>query len=285
METRSKADPLRAALERPRYEVIPLPGVYDAVMEHLPSAAKITVTASPIKGMEPTLDLTERLSANGYEVVPHIAARLVRDGEHLAEILARLDGSGVRDIFVVAGDAPEAAGEFEGAVSLLRAISGLDHTVEEIGVGGYPEGHPFLTAGGSMGNLAEKAEYATYIVGQICFSPETVSDWISSVRDSGITLPLYVGIPAPVSNRKLLRVSSRIGLGESARFLKKHGNLVLRMFLPGAYSPDRLLGGLRPTVENPASTVRGFHIYTFNELGGIEAWRKRLVSSIENGRS
>lgn len=283
METKSKADPLVAALRMPRYEVIPLDGICDSALEHVPTDVTLTVTASPVKGMEPTLDLTKRLSAHGYRVVPHVAARLVRDGDHLTEILGRLDGSGVREIFLVAGDAPEAAGEFEGAVSLLRAVSGMEHSIEEIGVGGYPEGHPIIPEEDAALSLQEKAAYASRVVSQICFSPEVIEVWVGGMRERGITLPLYVGIPAPVSNRKLLRVSSRIGLGESARFLRKHGNLLLRMFLPGGYSPDALLNGLRPAVEDARNDIRGFHIYTFNELGGIEAWRQRLIASVERG--
>ncbi|MGI8650347.1 MAG: methylenetetrahydrofolate reductase [Rubrobacter sp.] len=283
METRSKADPLVAALRRPRYEVIPLDGTRDSVLEHVPTDVTLTVTASPVRGMEPTLALTERLTDRGYRVVPHLAARLVRDGSHLTEVLGRLDGAGVREVFVVAGDAPEAAGGFEGAVSLLRAMSNIGSSIEEIGVGGYPEGHPIIPEEDAARSLEEKAVYASRVVSQICFSPEVIEGWVGGMRDRGITLPLYIGIPAPVSNRKLLRVSSRIGLGESARFLRKHGNLLLRMFLPGGYSPDALLNGLRPAVEDARNDIRGFHIYTFNELGGIEAWRKRIIESVERG--
>ena len=39
----------------------------------------MTVTTSPKKGLEPTLALSERLASAGYAVVPHLAARHVRD--------------------------------------------------------------------------------------------------------------------------------------------------------------------------------------------------------------
>ena len=114
MQTRSKFDPVVEALRRPRYEVIPLDGIEQAVLDHVPKETTLAVTSSPSRGVGPTLDLAESLSGLGYQVVPHLAARLVRDGAHLAEILDRMRGMGAREVFVIAGDADEPAGEFEG---------------------------------------------------------------------------------------------------------------------------------------------------------------------------
>ena len=97
-------------LRRPRYEVLPAASTEDTVLEWVPPEVTVTVTASPAKGLDPTLDLTERLAARGYRVVPHLSARLVRDDAHLAEIVARLKASGVDDVFVPAGDADPPAG-------------------------------------------------------------------------------------------------------------------------------------------------------------------------------
>src|ERR671917_2454161 len=124
MEQRTKdngkaTEAVAEALRRPRYEMIPLQGAEEQVVEHVPKDVKVTVTASPKKGIESTLELAERLSKRGYETSPHLSARLVRDEAHLEDVLARLRGSGIRDAFVVAGDAEEAAGKFAGAGELL----------------------------------------------------------------------------------------------------------------------------------------------------------------------
>jgi methylenetetrahydrofolate reductase (NADPH) len=73
-------------LENARYEVLPTATIEDKVLEHVPVDLTVTVTASPNKGLEPTLDLTERLIGHGYVAVPHLAARMVRDKAELAEI-------------------------------------------------------------------------------------------------------------------------------------------------------------------------------------------------------
>jgi methylenetetrahydrofolate reductase (NADPH) len=229
---------LAEVLRRPRYEVIPLRGVEEAIVEHVPRSIKLTVTASPKKGIEETLRLAERLSGWGYEVAPHISARLVRDEAHLEEVLGRLRGAGIKDAFVIAGDADEPAGEFEGAAALLGAMSEIGHTLEGVGISGYPESHPLISDETTIQAMYDKAPYATYIVSQICFDPAVIAHWIRRVRNRGVGLPIYVGIPGVVNTTKLMRISGGIGLGESARFLKKYGNRFFRMLLPGHYSPD-----------------------------------------------
>jgi methylenetetrahydrofolate reductase (NADPH) len=268
------------ALRRPRYEVIPLQGAEEQVVEHVPKDVKVTVTASPKKGIESTLELAERLSKRGYETVPHLSARLVRDESHLEEILGRLRGSGIRDAFVVAGDAEEPAGKFAGASELLATMAELGHDLDEIGITGYPESHPFISDADTINAMYEKEPYATYIVSQICFDAGVIAGWARRVRRRGVELPIYVGMPGAVSRQKLLRISRGVGLGESARFLKKYSNWFVRFFLPGGYSPDRLIEGLTPSFTDPESKVRGFHVYTFNEVGKTEAWRREKLDGI-----
>ena len=110
---------LAELVARSRYEVIPLAGAEEQVLEHVPRDVTLTVTASPIKGLEPSLELAEKFAAHGYPVVPHLSARLVADRSHLGELVARFVEMDVRDVFVVAGDADQPAGAFEGAAQLL----------------------------------------------------------------------------------------------------------------------------------------------------------------------
>jgi methylenetetrahydrofolate reductase (NADPH) len=268
------------ALRRPRYEVIPLRGAGEQVVEHVPRDIKLTVTASPSKGLDSTLELAEQLSEQGYEVVPHLSARLVKDEAHLEEILGRLRGIGIRDAFVVAGDAEKPAGKFAGAGELLAAMAQLGHDLDEVGITGYPESHPFISDADTIKAMYEKEPYATYIVSQICFDVKVIVGWVRRVRRRGVELPIYVGMPGAVSRYKLMRVSRGIGLGESARFLKKYGNWFLRFFLPGGYSPDRLVDGLIPLLADPPMRVYGFHIYTFNEVEKTEAWRREMLERL-----
>ena len=114
---------LDALLRNPRYEVIPAKDTEQAVAEFVPAGMTVTVTASPVKGLEPTIELTERLAERGYRVVPHLAARSVTGDAQLAGIVDRLTACGVDDVFVPGGDAPHPAGPFDGALALLERLA------------------------------------------------------------------------------------------------------------------------------------------------------------------
>ena len=270
---------LAELLTSSRYEVIPLAGAEEQVLEHVPRTMTLTVTASPLKGLDHTFELAGRLAGHGYPVVPHLSARLVVDRSHLAELVARMREMGVRDVFVVAGDADEPAGSFEGAASLLEALDELGRPFEQIGITGYPESHPLIDDETTIAAMFAKARHATYIASQICFDSSVTVRWINDVWARGTHLPILVGIPGVVPRAKLLRVSTRIGIGESLRYLRKHGDFVTRFLQPGGFSPDRLIKGLEPALADPERKIAGFHIFTFNDLADTEAWRQRKLTA------
>lgn len=261
-----------------RYEVIPLAGAEEQVLAHVPRDVTLTVTVSPVKGLEHSFELAGKLAAHGYPIVPHLSARLVVDRAHLAEIVARLTELGVRDVFVVAGDADQPAGAFQGAAELLDAMAEIGHPFEQIGITGYPESHPLIDDETTIQAMFEKARHATYIASQICFDSRVTVEWVNNVWARGTRLPILVGIPGIVPRAKLMRVSTRIGIGESLRFLRKHNDFVTRFFRPGGFSPDRLIKGLSPVLADPEQKVAGFHIFTFNDLADTEAWRRRKLA-------
>ena len=273
-----------ARLEHPRYEVLPVDGIEEQVAAHVPPEVKVTVTASPAKGLDATLALSERLAAHGFQVVPHVSARLVRDAAHLEEIVARLEAAGVREVFVPAGDARE-PGQFPGAASLLQAMGDRRGGFDELGITGYPESHHLIDDETTIRAMFEKATMATYIVSQICFDPATIQTWIARVRARGTGLPIWIGLPGIVDNTKLLRVSMKIGLGESARFLRAH-RAWLRRLVTRTFTPEPLIRRLAPCVADPAADVGGFHFYTFNEVERTERWRRDTIARLsEPGRA
>jgi methylenetetrahydrofolate reductase (NADPH) len=267
-------------LAHPRYEVLPFGDAEESVLEHVPAEVTVTVMVSPRKGVEHTLDLTERLTRHGYAVVPHLAARLVRDRGHLREILARVDAMEAHDVFVVAGDADEPAGEFAGAAPLLEAIAELGHRFENVGITGYPESHPLISDETTIQAMFDKARFATYIVSQICFDPEVTAGWVERVWNRGTRLPIYVGIPGAVPRTKLLRISRTIGLGASTRFLRRHRSWIAHALRPHGFDPDPLIAGLGPSLADPERKIAGFHIFTFNDLADTEAWRRQRLSEL-----
>jgi methylenetetrahydrofolate reductase (NADH) len=267
-------------LRSPRYEVLPTEGVETLVTTYVPKEVTVTITASPRRGIDATVSLAESLAKHGYQVVPHISARLIRDQAHLQEVLARVDAIGRREIFVVAGDAKEPAGDFPDSVSLLEAINAESHGLREIGITGYPERHSFIEDDLTIQAMWDKRRLATYIVSNLCFDPRTVKKWVARVRRRGVQLPIHIGLAGVADPAKLLRVSTRIGLADSARFLRGHSNWFMRMVQPGGYDPERFASGLLPDLAAPERKVAGLHFFTFNEIEATERWRQETLARL-----
>ncbi|MFJ3934153.1 MULTISPECIES: methylenetetrahydrofolate reductase [unclassified Streptomyces] len=268
---------LRALLENVRYEVLPAKATEDRVLAHVPRDVVVTVTASPVKGLEPTLDLAARLAVHGYRVVPHVPARLLRDDLHLKEVSDRLLEAGVADVFVPAGDADPPAGSYDGALAVLRGLTELGSPFARVGVTGYPESHPLIHDDITIQAMWDKREHATYIVSNLCFDPRALGEWVARIRRRNVTLPLFTGVAGPVQRAKLLAMATKIGVGESARFLTKHASWFVRFAAPGGYAPERLLTRTQEALTAPSAGVAGLHLFTFNQIAETERWRRALL--------
>ncbi|MFI6675392.1 methylenetetrahydrofolate reductase [Kribbella sp. NPDC050469] len=273
MRRRARADVLEGLLNRVRYEVLPTAGVVDAVAAGLPGGATVTVTASPSKGLDATLDVAERLAGRGYDVVPHLAARMIAGPGELAEITARLRSAGVTKVFVPAGDAEPATGAYDSALPLLRDLAAAAHPFTEVGITGYPESHPGIHDDLTIQAMWDKRQYATQVVSNLTFDPDTLASWVRRVRARDVRLPILVGLPGPVERAKLVRIATKIGVGESARFLAKHGGVFARVAVPGGYDPIRFLDRAAATLGRADLQVAGLHLFTFNQVAETEAWR------------
>jgi methylenetetrahydrofolate reductase (NADPH) len=268
---------LRDLLSAPRYEVIPAKGTEQAVLDWVPAGMTVAVTASPVKGLEPTVELAEKLAGWGYRVVPHLAARSVTSQAHLDEIVARLTACGVDDVFVPGGDATHPAGPFDGALPLLERLDALGRPFGRMGITGYPESHPKIHDDVTVQAMWDKRRYASYIVSNVTFDAAGLGRWIERIRARGVTLPLYAGLAGPAERTRLLRMAAVAGASEPARFITRHPGWILRFWVPGGYSPDRFLDRAAPAITAPGAGVAGLHLFTFNQLQAAEQWRKAAL--------
>ena len=274
----SAREAIAGLLGAPLFELIPLKSV-DSQLPFLPAGATVTVTASPAKGIEATVELSARLAGLGFTAVPHLSARMIRDRAHLRGLLGTLRAAGIRQVFVVGGDA-DAPGEFPDGLSLLRALADLGHPFTEVGIPGYPEGHPTIPDDRLLAALAEKQEFATSITTQLCFDAGRIRSWLLARRAAGIILPVTLGIPGVAELHKLIEISARIGVRDSRRFVSKNTALVGRILRPGGYRPDSLLAALVPLLLDPVADVRGVHLYTFNQVETTEEWRQAYLAGL-----
>ena len=270
---------IREDLQKSYMEIIPVPGVEDRVSP-LPSDTYLAVTCSPTKGVDETLELSEKLIAKGFKVTPHIASKCVSDKKHLERIIKKLDELGIESIFVPGGDRPEPMGDFNNALDLLRALKKLGHNLNKIGMAAHPEGHPDVSNEVLMEALEEKKDLADFIVTQMCFDAKILNDWMVEIHKKGIELPVWVGLPGVIERGRLLKTSLRIGVGDSLRFLRKKSQVATELMKSSIYNPDDLLKDITEQNDINQTNLAGYHIYCFNQIETTEKWRSDTISAL-----
>ncbi len=158
-------------------------------------------------------------------------------------------------------------------------MNDIGHPFEEIGIAGYPEGHPVISDERLRQALGAKAELATYVVTQMCFSAGPIVEWARATSRDGVLLPIRVGVPGAVDAIRLLSVSRAIGVGESLRFLSKNRGL-LRVLRP-RFSATRLISDLAR--EGEGLGFDGLHLFTFNQVAALLSV-SRAITLARQGR-
>jgi methylenetetrahydrofolate reductase (NADPH) len=266
---------LAKLLTTPKYEVIPMKNVAVS-FAFIPPNAKVSVTVSPTKGLEATLELTQQLSkfVKPENITPHISARLLESEAQLKNILQRFEGLGIEELFLVGGDTQPPKGPFANSYELLQGVQAVTpHFC--LGVTAYPEGHPSISNEVLLEDLKRKQPYAQFMSTQLCFEAGAIKSWLESVREAGVTLPVQIGIAGAVDIIKLTQIATRIGVGDSLRYLSKHAGQVFKLMT--GYKPDELVSGLEPLYDDPFYNIIGFHVYTFNQLEKTERWRQETL--------
>jgi methylenetetrahydrofolate reductase (NADPH) len=274
---------LASLMDQAYLEVIPTRTIVDRLI-HLPRHSYLSITCSPAHGVGPTLDMVDELRALPEErqlkLVPHVAARVVRDKGHLREILARLDEARVESVFVPGGDSSEPDGDYDCALDLLRDMADIGHDFEDVGVAAHPEGHPLVDDVELLRLLKEKQEYANYLVTQMCFDPDVMISWLRTIRQAGVTLPAWLGLPGVAEIPKLIALSLKIGVGQSVKVLKKQKGLIRKMISAKPYQPDDLLAGLQPYLDDGELDIPGLHLFCFNNVERTERWRVETMAKL-----
>jgi methylenetetrahydrofolate reductase (NADPH) len=270
-------------LDGVRYEIVPVPDIDAAVAAELPSGSRVTVPHLPGYGLERTIDVAVALARRGFQPVPHIAARRVESERELLRQVGRLRDHGVSEVFVVGGDPDGAAGPYPEAASLLSALVDLPDPLTRIGVAGHPEGHRAAGLDRLVDALRVKqALGAAYVTTQMCYDAGALAGWIETIRGTGVTLPVVVGIPGAVPIAKLLRLGMRLGVGPSLRSLRAQRAGRLGRLMTGTFAPAEFLADLAAHDPAVVNAIVGLHVFTFNALRESAA---RLVAVASIGAS
>jgi methylenetetrahydrofolate reductase (NADPH) len=268
---------LGAALADPIFELLPLKNLPEQI-PHLPAGARVSVTASPAKGIDATLDWAARLQADGFRAIPHLSARMIPDRTKLAELLDRARAAGLTQAFVVGGDADD-PGEYLDGLSLIRAMTELGNPFTTVGCPGYPQGHPDIPDDALVQALRDKAPYVAHVTTQMDFDTKAIASWVQARRAEGFAPAVVVGVPGVADPQKLLSIAARIGVKDAKRFLVKNLRFVTGLARSGGfYKPTGFVEGIAPLLADRAANVTGFHLYTFNAVEATEAWRQSMLA-------
>ncbi|HJQ18122.1 MAG TPA: methylenetetrahydrofolate reductase [Allosphingosinicella sp.] len=213
----------------------------------------------------------------GLEPVAHLAVRNFASSDALKRFLDRLAGeSGVRKLLVIAGDRAEPAGPFRGALEAIDSGLITRGGIAEIGISGYPDGHPRIADHELARVLAAKLEAAEQtglkvnIVTQFCLDAGPIVAWIKGLRDHGIDHPVRIGLAGPTSLTSLMRYARRCGVRASTQGLARNAGLIKHLL--GAAAPDAIIRALIEANRDGALGDIAPHLFSFGGIGATARW-------------
>ena len=240
----------------------------------LPKGTRVYVAhieGTPIEDMVAT---AKRIAGEGFDVMPHFPARIIKDKATLADWIARYQGeANVRQALLLAGGVTTPHGDYHSSMQLLE--SGLFDGFDRLHVAGHPEGNKDIDKDGDaviMQALAWKQAFANTsdakfaIATQFCFEADPVIAWANKLAESGISMPIHIGIAGPAKLQTLIKFAIACGVGPSLRVLQKRAMDVTKLLLP--YEPTEVAGALAAhKAATPGFNIEQVHFFP---LGGIK---------------
>lgn len=246
--------------------------------DHLAPGAVVNVTFLPGSDPSDTVAVARRLRAEGFEPVPHVAARSLADAAALDGFLGRLkDEAGVTQALVIAGGLDRPVGAFASSMELLATGLFQAHGITRIGVAGHPEGTPDIPEPALQDALLWKNRFAAehgidmYLETQFCFDAAAIIAWDRRIRGWGNRLPIHLGTPGLATLKTLLKFAQSSGVGPSIRVLTRQARNLAKLMLVQA--PDRLLVELAAyKASDPQCGIEKLHFYPFGGLAKTAEW-------------
>ena len=240
----------------------------------LPTGTRVYVAhieGTPIEDMVAT---AKRIGAEGYDVMPHFPARIIKDKAMLSDWVARYKDVGVRQGLLLAGGVAQPHGEFHSSMQLLE--SGAFDGFDRLHVAGHPEGNKDIDADGSdravmeaarwKSAFAERTDAKMAMATQFCFDAAPVIAWVDRLQAEGVNLPVHIGIAGPAKLQTLIKFAIACGVGPSLKVLQKRALDVTKLLLP--YEPTDVLSALAAhKAANPGFGIEQVHFFP---LGGIK---------------
>jgi len=273
---------LREALTELSLEI----GVHDleALQQHshlLPAGGRVYINAVAGEGTAARIRAAEQIRTAGFRPVPHIAARRMQSEQELDDYLTGfVERAGVNEILLIGGDLSDLPGPYASALDVIQSGLPEKHGIRRIGIAGYPDGHPDLSAAVLNQAMQEKlaacksAAIDPYIVMQFSFQATAIIDWCRATHEKYPGLPVHAGIPGPAKLGTLLRYARICGVQNSARKLQANKNLAFELLRRAApWEQLEAIGQYRLDTGQPLSA----HMFTFGGLKETISWLQQAA--------
>jgi len=243
----------------------------------LPEGTRVYIAhieGTPIEDMVAT---AKRLNNDGFRVMPHFPARIIKDEATLGDWIARYQGEAdVKQALMLAGGVEKPHGDFHSSMQLLETGLFDKAGFERLHVAGHPEGNKDIDPDGSMKNVdealqwkqkfSERTDAKMALATQFAFDAKPIIDWANGVKAAGVDLPIHIGIAGPAKLQTLIKFAIACGVGPSLKVLQKRAMDVSKLLLP--YEPNDVISELAAhKAANPDFNITNVHFFP---LGGIK---------------
>ncbi|MGE4165804.1 MAG: methylenetetrahydrofolate reductase [Xanthobacteraceae bacterium] len=247
---------------------------------HSGTGRLLYLSAVPSQPLAELAGVAAQARRAGLEPVVHLPARRVASKTELLEVLARLRGeANVRQLLVVAGDIDQ-AGPYADALALIRDGGLCVAGIEEIGIAGYPEGHPKIASAQLAAALPVKLAAAAetglrvHIVTQFAFAAEPIATWVRGLRAQGIVVPVRIGLAGPTSVTALLRYAKRCGVNTSLRGLVSGAATALI----GNVGPEKIIDEFLATSADLGDVT--LHYFSFGGVADTARYAEKMAARL-----
>ncbi len=258
------------------------------LQQNLPPGTRVFIALLDPTEVERQVAACVALREAGFEPVPHIPARFVRDADDLK---ARVEGftkqAKVTTVLALGGGAPQPIGKFDAAIQLMNTGVFEAHGIKRMGIAGHPEGNADITKphgeGALLKALKEKQAWIKskgiegFIATQFLFEAGPLALWVENMRKEGIDFPVHVGVPGPASIKTLIKYAALCGVGNSARLIRKQALNITKLLTVS--EPTEFMEQLSTLhFEKPEIGIAGPHVYPFGGFDKLfEWWRAQPV--------
>tara|TARA_B100000902_G_scaffold100779_1_gene103154 strand:+ start:1306 stop:2166 length:861 start_codon:yes stop_codon:yes gene_type:complete len=219
----------------------------------------------------------KKINEEGFKVMPHFPARIIKNKSMLSEWISMYQNeANVDQALLLAGGSSDVLGEFDSSIKLIETGLFDQAGFKRLHVAGHPEGSIDIDPDGGIKNASEalswKQEFSKRtdaqmaIATQFCFDADAVSKWANSIKNTGIDIPIHIGIAGPAKLQTLLKFSIECGIGPSMKVLTKRAKDITKLLLP--YKPTEILEGLaNHKIKDPELNIEQVHFFP---IGGIK---------------